>query len=178
MDRTTYRMAGAMILACASFAVSAADGGGGRIQIAAGGKSRYVIVIPDRGDQGRLRIGASLLQKTVREASGALLPIVLESKKPVGVPAFYLGKSQAAQRAGLPVDEIRGWACLYEVREGDIYIVGDDGEDDVRDERRLIQHLGTLKGVVAFLEDQLGVRFLLPGEYGVRVPRRDPLTVW
>ena len=179
MDRAIYSMAGALILACVSFAADTADGGRAieRIQVAAGGKSRYVIVIPDQGDQGRIRTAANLLQKTVSEASGALLPIVLESAKPADVPAFYLGKSQAARRAGLPVDGVRGWAYLYQVREGNIYIVGDDGKDDVKDERRLIEHLGTLKGVVAFLEDQLGVRFLLPGEYGVRVPKQDPLTV-
>lgn len=179
MDRAIYSMAGVVALACLSFPNDSAgeEKQAESIQIAAGGKSRYVIVIPDEADQARLGIAANLLQKTVSDASGATLPIVLESKKPAGVPAFYLGKSQASRRAGLPVDGVREWAYLYQVREGDIYIVGDDAEDKVKNKKRPIEHLGTLKGVVAFLEDQLGVRFLMPGEHGVRVPKQAPLTV-
>ena len=179
MEKTFCRIAGAIILACVSLAAVSfgEETPVERIQVAAEGESRYVIAIPDQADQERIRTAADLLRKIVREASGAQLPIVLESKKPAGAPAFYLGKSQAARRAELPVDEIRGWAYHYQVREGDIYIVGDDAEDEVKDERRKIEHLGTLKGVVAFLEDQLGVRFLIPSEHGVRVPKQDPLSV-
>ena len=174
-----FALVGAAVLACELFGSGIANGAAedGRIRIAAAGTSRYVIVIPDQADRGRIGKATSLLQQTVKEASGALLPITLESEKPEEAPALYLGKTQAARRAALPVGEIQGWAYLYQAKGDDIFIVGDDAQDDIKDERGIVEHLGTLKGVTAFLEDQFGVRFLLPGVHGIRIPKREPLTV-
>jgi len=166
----------AWLLSCAGAAEAAAAG---RLTVVAEGKSRYAIVVPDDADQGRIAQAAQLLQTVIAQAAGARLPIVKESALQRGTPAFFLGKSQAARTAGLPVDKVKGWAYLNQVSGHDIFLVGEDlaagmktrhGELD-------LEYLGTLKAVTAFLEDQVGVRFFMPGEYGRYIPKLERLTV-
>jgi len=147
-----------------------------RVTVVAEGRSRYAIVVPDEADQGRIAQAAQLLQTVIAQATGATLPVVKESALQKGTPALYLGKSQAARRAALPVDKVNGWAYLNQVVGKDIFLVGEDGAAGILATRN-IEHLGTLKAVTAFLEDQVGVRFLLPGKYGTYVPKRERLTV-
>ena len=59
-----------------------------RIEISAGGRSPYAIVVPDHADQERTTRAARLLQATLQEASMARLPIVNESGLTPGTPAF------------------------------------------------------------------------------------------
>ena len=157
------------------------------IQIAAGGKSDYAIVVPDPGsakgsaeasqvEEVRIMQAASLLQTNIFRSAGALLPIIKEVELPKGTPAFYLGKTAAAAKAGLAVDKVKGWSCLVKAVGKDVFIVGEDARDPINDKREIV-HQGTLKGVVIFLEAQLGARFLIPGEYGSRIPKHDPLAV-
>jgi len=148
-----------------------------RIEIASGGQSAYAIVVPDNADQGRIMQAANLLQSVILEASGAKLSIIKESAAPAGAPAIYLGKSQAAAKASLPLDTIKDWNYLLKGVGKDVFIVGDDGVYDIKDATVPVEHIGTLKGVIAFVEGQFGVRFLLPGEFGRRVPKADPLSI-
>lgn len=140
------------------------------------GASAYRIVVPDDADQERIARAATLLQTTIARATGVTLPVVRESALAAGEPALYLGKSQAARRAGLPVDEVHGWSCLVQVVGRDLFLVGEDAQDPVQ-ARYVIEHLGTLKAVVLFLEQQVGVRFLMPGELGTYVPHLSRLAV-
>ena len=147
-----------------------------RLTVASGGKSPYAIVVPDDADQGRIAKAVKLLQDTVSKATGVKLPVVKESALKPGTPAIYLGESKAARRAGLPVDEVTGWSYLNRAVGNDIFLVGADGEDPVKG-RGIVEHLGTLKAVISFLEDQAGCRFFMPGEYGKYVPKLERLTV-
>ncbi len=83
-------------------------------------------------DPGRIAQAANLLQNAISEATGVKLPIVKESALPRGTPAFYLGKSQAARRARLPVDEVKGWAYVNRTVGDDIFLVGEDGLADIK----------------------------------------------
>ena len=146
------------------------------VPIVVDGKSTYCIVVPDDADQARTAQASALLQGMIARATGVTLQVTKESALAKGTSAFYLGKSQAARRAGLPVDELNGWAYLIQVVGNDIFLAGEDAEDNVK-ARYPVEHLGTLKAVVAFLEEQVGVRFLMPGEFGVYVPELERLTV-
>jgi hypothetical protein len=163
-----------LFMICTGLAFGAADQKA--LQIAAGGKSDYVIVVPDDVDQARIMPAASLLQTNIQQSANVILPIIKESELQKGVPAFYLGKTIAAGKAGLPLDKIKGWGYLNKAVGRDIFIVGDDAKDEIND-KRAIEHSGTLKGMTAFLESQFGARFLIPGEYGRRFPKFDPLVV-
>ena len=147
-----------------------------RLVIVSQGRSEYVIAVPDKADPGRIAQAATLLQKTLAQATGAKLPVVKESAVKAGTPAFYLGKSRAAQAAGVAVDKVKGWAFLNQVVGKDVFLVGEDGVDPVKG-RGQVEHLGTLKAVVSFLEDQVGVRFYLPGVHGTHVPKLKQLVV-
>ncbi|HRU06068.1 MAG TPA: hypothetical protein P5137_09885, partial [Candidatus Brocadiia bacterium] len=83
--------------------------------VVSGGRSAYVIAVPDEGDAGRTGQAAALLQRVLAEAAGVKLEIVKESARPAGAPAFVLGKSRGARAAGLDVDKVRGWAYLIQV---------------------------------------------------------------
>lgn len=146
------------------------------IVLVADGASPYSIVVPDDADQARIAQASALLQRMIARATGVMLPVVQESALAEGTPALYLGKSRAARRAGLPVDEVSGWAYLIRAVGRDLFLVGEDAQDAVQ-ARYVIEHLGTLKAVIAFLEDQVGARFLMPGEFGVYVPTLERLTV-
>lgn len=152
------------------------EGGASKLTIVRDGKSDYVIVLPGKGDTARVQRAGNVLRSILAKSTGAELPIVKEPEKTGGKPAFYLGKTESARRAGLPVDKITGWAYLNQVVGKDIYLVGHDGLSPVKG-RYPIEYLGTLKAVTAFLESQVGVRFVLPGAYGTHIPRHRTLTI-
>lgn len=145
------------------------------LKIAENGQSPYVIVIPDDVDQKRIEKAATLLRDILKESCGAELAIVKESEKSGDGPAFHLGKTKAAKTAGVPVEKAKGWAYVNRTVGNDVFIVGDESDFPLRGSTQ--GYDGTLKAVVSFLENQLDVRFLLPGEYGRRVPKHDPLLI-
>lgn len=153
-----------------------------RITVVAEGRSAYSIVVPDDAKAALINPAAQLLENTIAESAGARLPVVKESSLHKGVPAIYLGKSRAARKAGLPVDQVTGWGYLNAVVGQDIFLVGEDADVAIkrtgpRDSARTFSHSGTLKAVTAFLESQAGVRFLLPGDKGLHVPKLASLVV-
>lgn len=160
---------------------------GGELVVAEGGKSPYAIVVPDHGDlAGRIEPAAKLLREILKESTGAELPIVMESAFDGGKPAIYLGKSKAAAKAGLPLDNVKRWAYLNQVVGDDVFLVGDDrlamidqlyNPKSGETVEKKIERQTTLKAVVDFLENQLGVGFFLPGDYGRRVPKLDRFAV-
>ncbi|MBM4087299.1 MAG: DUF4838 domain-containing protein, partial [Planctomycetes bacterium] len=175
MQHSKLATIGLAVLAASMARTAAWAADGGRLTVAADGKSAYMIVVPDDADPPRIGQAADLLQSVVAQATGVKPPIVKESTQPKG-PAVYLGKSQAARRSGLQVDSIKGWGYLNQVVGDNIFLVGEDGEAGIQD-RKDIEYLGTMKAVTAFLEEQVGVRFLLPGANGLHVPKLERLTV-
>ena len=151
-----------------------------RITVVAEGTSAYVIV-PEDADAARVGPATELLQKTIAEATGVRLPVIKSSALQPGTPAIYLGKSSAARKAGLPVDEVKGWGYLNAVVGEDIFLVGDDADDAIQAgsgrKGKNLSHSGTLKAVIGLLESQLGVRFVLPGANGIHVAKLSSLTV-
>ncbi|MBN1674422.1 MAG: DUF4838 domain-containing protein [Kiritimatiellae bacterium] len=147
------------------------------IPLIADGKSEYAIVMPaDEKAGGRVEKAAKYLQNRLVEATGAELPILKESELKPGSPAVYLGRTQAAQNARLPLDKLEGWAFLKAVNGRNVFLAGRDESLGIQD-RRSAEYLGTLKAVLSFLQDEVGVRFLLPGPNGIHVPKRADLRV-
>jgi len=155
---------------------SPALGADARLTVAADGKSPYTIVVSDGAHAGRIGQASALLREVIDEVAGVKLPVVKESRFRGGAPAIYLGKTRAASRAGLPVDTVKGFACLNRVVGRDIFLVGADGSAADRD-GLLAKYPGVTKAVTTFLEDQAGVRFLLPGKFGRHVPKLEALRV-
>ena len=147
------------------------------LNLATGGESDYVIVVPDEDPEVLVKQAADLLQSMLAEAAGCTLPIVKESEAPAGKPAIYLGKTKAARKAGLPLDELKEWTFCKRVKGQDLFLVGVDASFVLTTRARWKGYRGTLKAVTSFLEDEVGVRFLLPGPNGTHVPKRDEIKV-
>lgn len=129
--------------ACAALPVSAAEG----LVIATQGGSRYRIAVPEGGGAA-LAYAAGELQRFLREATGALLPIV-EGDAAAGSPAFLLGPTRRAASAGLveKARELGPDGVLLQTLGRDVVLLGHDDR-------------GQLYSIYVFLERYLGCRFL------------------
>jgi len=150
------------------------------VRLVSDGRSEYVIVVPDgedlSGRWSRLGKAARLLQSTLKEAGGVELPIFAEGNAPADIPRIFLGKTRAAAAAGLPVAGLEGWTCVKRVVGRDLFLVGVDRASRVTESPYHAVY-GTLRAVASFLQDEVGVRFLLPGPNGVFVPKLAELSV-
>ncbi|MAE62692.1 MAG: hypothetical protein CMJ18_00345 [Phycisphaeraceae bacterium] len=172
----------------------------GQIQLVTGGKATSTIVVADDADWWH-RMAAGWLQEYVQRATGANLPIVRESEAPEGT-LISVGHTRRAQEAGIRTDDLKWDGCRLVVREDVLFLIGRDGEgpgrgdpspkqlkdyyegDPWRPDRiaaakgaDLAGANGTCKAVVTFLEQICGVRWFMPFEQGIVVPRRDDVTV-
>jgi hypothetical protein len=160
------------ILLAAGVAHAVAD----ELLVVADEASSYVIAWAEDADEKKITEATELLSSLIAEATGVKLPQVKESEVPAGTPAIYLGRSAAARRAGLPVDKVKGWGYLHRAIGDNIFLVGEDVPGDGK-VGGFSGYSGTLKAVTAFLEEEVGVRFLLPGAMGTHVPQLERLVV-
>jgi Domain of unknown function (DUF4838)/Carbohydrate family 9 binding domain-like len=174
---TTQALCAMVVLAVLAGALRSALAG--ELTVVADGRSPYVIAYAEGVDKERIAAAAEFLRGTIKESTGVGLRVVKEAEVPRGTPAIYLGRSKAAKRAGLAVDEIRDWGYLNCVRGRDIFLVGEDRKSKIAPgpRPRTAGVHGSFKAVTAFLDDQMGVRFLMPGKYGTHVPKSDRFVV-
>ena len=154
------------------------------------GRATSTIVIPDGADSWT-RQAAKWLTEYVKEATGAELNVVAESKAPAGT-LVSIGHTQLAKRAGITVDDLKWDGYRMVVTANVLYLIGRD-EEPIDKERTLAAQLsarrgwgvysmgmgarGTLRAAIAFLEEFCGVRWFLPTPEGELVPEtRDVLV--
>ncbi|MHC4873540.1 MAG: DUF4838 domain-containing protein [Planctomycetota bacterium] len=150
-----------------------------QISIVADGKSDYVIALAEKGvDETRIKKAAQFLQETIKKSTGAVLPIMGESKAK-GKPAIYLGWSEMAKKAEIDVKKYTDWSYLNRTVGKNIFLVGQDRETKIKPGNRqpVTGVYGSFKAVTAFLDDQMGVKFLMPGDYGTFVPKAKDFKV-
>ena len=145
----------------------------GTLPIANGGKSEYVIYhAPDA--PASVRTAAMELQRVLNVSTFALLPIVNEPKTPM----ICLGDNAAAHQVGLSAVGLPLEGFRVATKGKNLYIVGRDHNES---EEKWRPHplyyyfghcvsRGTLFGAYTFLEDAVGARWLMPGEWGEDVP--------
>ncbi len=111
----------------------------------------------------------------VARATGATLRVVTENALPADAPAarIYLGDSTAARAAGLDGAKLSVETFVLRTTPDTLFIVGRDTAGDPLDRDT---SAGTLFGVYEWLERDLGVRWLWPGELGTHVPRTRTVT--
>ena len=150
----TVMAAGVLLLACGTQA--------GAAVIVRDRRGDYQIVVPDAKSPA-VEYAARELAGFVFQATGAQLPVVLESKAGDG-PAFLLGPCRRTAKAGLVerAAKLREDGVLIKTVGSDIALLGSN-------ER------GHLYSVYVLLEKYLGVRFLAWD--CTIVPRRDELTL-
>lgn len=150
------------------------------LTIAAEGRSDYVIVTPANDSRGFSRRAALLLQRVIKEASGAQVPVLSEDAEIKG-PAFHVGMTRQAVENDIAPGGLSPTEYICLVKNANIYLAGlnsiqyqgEDSEKVLRSPYRNGDH----RAVVAFLENELGVRFLLPGRMGEHIPVANPLVI-
>lgn len=147
------------------------------LELVRAGKAASMIVIPEHA-LPVVKFAAEELQHHVERATGAKLPVVIEGSEPHDAACVYLGACAATARAGVPTDKLEPNAYVIRLLSDQLYMAGDDSDGPATG--ILINNLtrvGTLFAVYEFLEKELQVRWLWPGELGTVIPRRAELTV-
>lgn len=142
-----------------------------RLPLVIDGTSGYVIHhAPDA--PATVKAAAQELQRVVRISTGVTLPI---SETP-GAPMISLGANASVRQAGFAPDALPYEAFRVVTRARDLYIFGNDTPDGEKTPRSGFSR-GTQFGVFTFLEDVVGVRWIMPGEWGEEIPRHQRLRV-
>lgn len=169
-------------LARVSWAVVAAIGlwwaavaSGASLNLVQDGRAVYTIVIPDGKDTLAMS-AATMLVKAVEKASGAKLAIVEETNAPAG-PTVFIGKTRAAEKAGLNLAGMKGIACVLKVVDGNLYLAGNDRGGFIKG-RDYNFIPASKKAVHIFLRDYAGVRWLWPNSQGLgtEIPKQATLS--
>lgn len=143
------------------------------------GAANCVIVVPDEGMQIH-RFPAEEIAQHMQAISGADVPIVAESDCPADVAhRVYVGPTGAAAAAGIDADALEPEAIRILTVGDDLFILGGDriGPGDRDDPHSYNNQVGTLYAAYDFLQDQLGVRWLWPGETGTVIPEKPTISV-
>lgn len=141
------------------------------LTLAEAGHSPFEIVhAPDMPES--VALAARELQHYFAAATGVRLPIRADGSEPSG-PSIFLGEGPWSEAAGISAADLplEGFRIL--THGGHLHIVG----RDLAQTPRGGSSEGTLFGVYAFLEDQLGIRWLIPGEGGEVVPDHPLLRI-
>jgi len=145
------------------------------------GKSDYQIVIPDKyadkNVEKFLESGAKLLQRCVKDASGAELPIVKEDAADKNKPSIFIGNTAFAKANKIDASKFKGWTCVNIVCGKNIVLAGNDLHGNPGNNSYTGYFLGSVKAVTTFLEQNMGVRFLLPGYNGTEVPPQKNISI-
>jgi len=120
-----------------------------------------VIVVP-AGANGAILEAAEELGKHLELVTGVAVATSVPDKAPAGGHAFHVGIRPAGDAKPFEPEEAR-WV----VRREGTYLYGDDGRG-----RR-----GAQTAVYGFLEDQLGVRWVEPGDRGISCAKQSPLVL-
>ena len=144
------------------------------------GRANAVIVLQDAND-GFAQLAAEEFQKHLQRASDAKLPIVsiAEAEKlPARTARVVVGGGPLAQQCGVDVARLAPEQFRLKTAGQCLVLAGHDTGRHVAGQP-LSRKAGaaTLFAVSHFLDHQLGVRWLWPGELGTHVPRRDTIAV-
>lgn len=136
------------------------------------GKARAMIVIPDNPSPAAKR-ALTMLQSHLQQITGITLPVTTESKVATEPseqqPFILLGEGRLANQLGFNTEGLGAGGMLAEAKGNVVALIGTDTHT-------LPDYWGTLYATTRFLE-QIGVRYLWPGESGKVMPHVRTLEV-
>lgn len=145
----------------------------GEIILGSAGQSNYQIIVPDKFEEEDIAVSvrqaADLVERAFAE-NGMTLHIAAESKADKNRPGIYLGATELASKNGIMPSKMTGWQYVHKAVGANIVIAGHDRQGNLEgsaSKRRYLSWYGTLKGTCEFLRQYAGVRFLMPGDYGI-----------
>jgi len=158
---------------CCSVMVSVCLGPDGQaLTLVKDGKPLSVIVTNGK-PRACQALAATELQEHIRLMSGATLPIVSEKELKPGMAKVLIlvGQSNRVAKRGINTGAMQPESFVVKTVPGALILAGEDGGG-----RRNARN-GTLWAVYDFLQDQLGCRWIWPGEQGRMVPRRTTIEI-
>lgn len=161
-------MALRMLLLLVLTSLVAAGCGAAELTIVDHGVTAYCIYV-DAAAPASVEAAAADLQTYVERIFGAKLPIVAQPREPmIGLGASAAAAALGVNTAGVPLEGYR-----IAARRGNLFILGPDTSDGQTTPQGGVSN-GTANGVYTFIEQVMGVRWLMPGEHGESVPPPVP----
>lgn len=148
--------------------------GDASLTLASEGRSRYTIIIPQEATPS-VRAAAEELRRCLREAARAEIPIRHDGEPTEG-PVISLGASAVAKQEGISLDGVLDEGFRIAGKGENLYILGHDTREGEWCKAGGMSH-GTANGVYSFLEESLGVRWLMPGDIGRDVPEQPHIAL-
>lgn len=153
----------------------------GELMLAEKGKSRYQIVLPDHFYDAGVRRCVTPRQRNWRKPqSGRRRGNRRRIREECGeLPRNLSRQYGKIAETGDRCAGFKDFEALIFVHDGNVFIAGNDrhGKWKKCNDSYHRYLLGTVKGVVAFMEDYLHVRFLMPGEIGTEIPEISRVVV-
>ena len=141
---------------------------------------RADIVLP-AAPNGVEKYAAEELVHHFRKAFGKAPEVTGEDRLDAARYPFhiYVGATKAAVAAGLPVGKLAPEEHIVKTCGNGLYLLGGDSATKYSEvaEVRKVAWRGTLYAAYDFLENEMGVKWLWPGETGEVVPKRAALKV-
>lgn len=136
------------------------------------------IVLPEKPTVSEA-FAARELEYHLERATGEGVPIVSESAAAEEDRHIYVGNVKALSRAGIDYGALKVEERIVKGVGGDLYLAGGElpGFDDIVKTEKFKKSYalaggGTLYAVYDFLENEMGVRWIWPGELGEVIPKR------
>ncbi|GEM_PF-1110436 len=151
------------------------------IEIVKNGRAQTAIIIPEKAIRPT-RLAAEELQTHIQIASGTKLEIHPENAIPKGFTGLiYIGPCQAAFTAKVARDTPPVNYFAGKTVGNDLFLFGDD-QDVNPSMNSYIQymrymHSGSAFAVYEFLEREFNVRWLWPGELGVKIDKKKDISI-
>jgi hypothetical protein len=130
------------------------------------------VIVTARRPQESQALAALELQEHLQTMSGATVPIVAEDELQASTRGvrILVGASGLTRQLGMDPKSMEPESFVIKTTEDALILVGEDaGGSNPR--------MGTLWAVYDFLQDQLGCRWIWPGEIGRVVPHRPTVAI-
>ncbi|MBL9144706.1 MAG: DUF4838 domain-containing protein [Verrucomicrobiaceae bacterium] len=142
------------------------------VPIITNGKAMAIIVTSDRPSQVA-SYAANELALHIEKATGIRLRIAKESESSRAASHLFIGDCEASRAAGIDVKQLTPEAFVLRAQGNDLFIVGDDKNDDPLDADT---RAGTLWGAYEWLDRAVHARWLWPGEGGTFVQKTTSIV--
>ena len=137
------------------------------------------IVVPAKADRIATYAADELkyhLEKATCGSVEIVCEVALKPSATRSAPIFYVGGTEAAKRAGIDKASLADEEYVVKGAAGAVYLLGGDrdsshGKAEFGSGSGLFAY-GTLYAVYDFLEKDMGVKWIWPGETGEVIPRR------
>jgi hypothetical protein len=181
----------AALFCCASGASHPGDVTRAAVTLVADGRANAVIVVPSQASRAAAE-GAAILRDHLLQISGARLKVLKESElarrgglglvkvaqdriepvsgKAVAESYILIGEGELTEQLGVSSKGLGPGGILIRTFANGLAMLG-------ADDKTPSDPYGSRYAVTAFLEDELGCRYLWPGESGKVVPKQRTITV-